>query len=57
MIAQRVLRTPSWGFCIMERRMMSMQQATDLPDPKGPRTPRTNSLDRMKAAATGPGAL
>jgi hypothetical protein len=32
-----------------------MTHAVDLPEPIGPRMPRTNAFDRMNARATGPG--
>src|SRR6187399_279836 len=56
--AQRVLRRPSAGEAAwpIARRNSSMQQATDLPDPTGPRSPRTKADEAKKSATTAPSA-
>ena len=51
------LMPESFGFWFTARRMISMQQVTDLPDPTGPRMPRTKASSFIKAFAMGPGGL
>src|SRR6188768_1092543 len=54
--AQRVLRSPDTLLfsCATARRNSSTQHATLLPDPTGPRSPRTKASDAKKEAATSP---
>ena len=51
------VKTEEVGFDVFARRMISKQHAVDFPEPNGPRMPRTNASDRMKARDCGPGGL
>ena len=58
MIAPRVRRHPSGpGFWAADMRKHSMTQPTDLPDPTGPRMPRTRAGLSMKSRRTSPSGV
>ena len=58
MIAQRERLIPfSLGFCCKALRKTSTQQATDLPDPTGPRIPRKKESSFIKDLTTSPSGL